>query len=721
MNGLYLYKLISQYKEDVTKDCKLTVNEIDHNFMTLKDADIKSVSYDKVNSIITLVRNDGEEIAVDMSETLDGVTRNLEVEYDSIDGVITISHNGETTVLNGLVTKDNLSVETLTEVISDGSLVGLGAKKSPLKLSPVEKTGVYKPALKLVDTLNGEQLPTVSHRKLGDRYVTHELVNKYGLLYNFPSVRKLNEKLTNGWRVPTKEDWDNMLNAIEPCDEYRNHNSALANNMLGKYAGKLLKANDTWLRVDGCDDDNSTSDVLNESDEFDVELETSRRSVRSKLIDPVGTDNYGMGLLPSGFYDNSDLMGYFLKRGYYWTSSQCNATDVYTKRFDFDKSGVVQTVESPTSYFSIRLVKDYDGSNHFDVEDINGIPYKTVLLPALNTELGHSVWTMDNIAFDDENLDFVVPNNGSSLDSRDAYYINEWNGKEWVKKEMSEGESIVLLTATDGTKGKEYRIIGGKLIEVSQSILSDVINKFEPQIEEIENIIGEGFKDESGNTVPLTEIINNNVDKIDKAQEIIGSGFTDSEGNTISLTEKIANDIDDVDDRLSGLENAIEEEGRERLSAFTEIKAEIKEINDYLDSFEQDIFSAITTEQERAILAENELRDNLNSEIERSKAADSALTTALSEEIDRAKEAESGLTSLIEAETSRAVDAEEILDGKIDDETTRAEQEEAAIKKTLERLVNAGEYDSVNGTLILKADKEDNDIVIQLNGNYGTF
>ena len=29
--GLYYYKLVSEYPEDITKQCKLTINEIDSN------------------------------------------------------------------------------------------------------------------------------------------------------------------------------------------------------------------------------------------------------------------------------------------------------------------------------------------------------------------------------------------------------------------------------------------------------------------------------------------------------------------------------------------------------------------------------------------------------------------------------------------------------------------------------------------------------------------
>ena len=74
MDGLYYYKLVSPYKEDVTKNCKLTVNEIDHNFFTLKESDIKKAEFvrseDKTKSegnlILTLNKIDefsGENVA----------------------------------------------------------------------------------------------------------------------------------------------------------------------------------------------------------------------------------------------------------------------------------------------------------------------------------------------------------------------------------------------------------------------------------------------------------------------------------------------------------------------------------------------------------------------------------------------------------------------------------------------------------------------------------
>ena len=68
MKGLYYYKLQSPYENDVTKNCKLTINEIDHNFLTLKDSDIKSAEFVRETKQLVLTRNDGDTLVVDLSD-----------------------------------------------------------------------------------------------------------------------------------------------------------------------------------------------------------------------------------------------------------------------------------------------------------------------------------------------------------------------------------------------------------------------------------------------------------------------------------------------------------------------------------------------------------------------------------------------------------------------------------------------------------------------------
>ena len=175
-NGLYYYKLQSPYPEDVTKNCKLTINEIDSNFLNLKDVDIKSAEFDRESKTLVLTRNNGEKLIVDLSD----ITYNLSVNTDCSESgyTITMQFDGkdgpQTVVIDKLVTVDNLmsiiGSDILTKVITDGTLKGDGTIDSPLGISGVEKTGMYAPVNGKIDLTNGGRLPEVA--KLGTRYVT---------------------------------------------------------------------------------------------------------------------------------------------------------------------------------------------------------------------------------------------------------------------------------------------------------------------------------------------------------------------------------------------------------------------------------------------------------------------------------------------------------------------------------------------------------------------
>ena len=545
MKGLYLYKAVSPYPEDTTKDCKLTVNEIDSNFLTLKDADIKDVSYNNDTKIMTIARNNGDTIPVDLSDSFEGVVKDLDVEYDSIEGTIRMTYNDKVVTINGLLTEDNIGDDIFKGVVSDGTLQGLGKDASPLGLNPVEKTGLYKPAKKFIDVADGEQLPTMSHRAKGDRYLVRNLVSDYGLLYDFPTVNKIEGDLQGGWRVPTKADWDSMLNAIEPCDEYRNHESAIANQMLGKYAGKELKANKDWLLVEGCDGTET-------DDEFDVVLDGGREP-DAHPVNPTGTDNFGMTLLPGGHYSDCDQYSCFKERGYYWSLTQCNASDVYTKRFDYDKAGVVQTVESPYCYHSLRFVKDYNGSNFHEYEYINGKTYKTVLMPDMKAQFGFAIWTAENAAMTKDGYNYKTPNNGEGINQRNAYYIIEWTGFGWATKEVLEGEGLALNVGLEGETNMIYRVMNGELYSDANTVKDAVLDILQPQLDEI----GEQVEE---NTAAISSITEDVEELFDKYTE---------------LNDKVATEIEDRVNADEALQTAINDEQEARIEKYNELRDDI--------------------------------------------------------------------------------------------------------------------------------------------------
>ena len=538
---LYYYKLVSPYTEDITKNCKLTVNEIDTNFLHLKDEDIKSAEFDKNTNYLILTRNDGEQLVVDLSSLLDNAVKNLSVSYDASTGTIVIRYGDEVTTIDGLVTE--MTLDECKKVITDGSIFGDGTSGAPLGIDKLELTGQYKPAIAFIDftTDPAGQLP--SENALGDRYITLEKRNRAGYLYDFTAVQEIErylQMLNNGWRIPTKEDWDNMLNAIEICDEARNHSSNMANVQLGQLAGKFLKSKDEemhngqlvpiWKKCDettlanccGCDDtiqvgDSYTTVVDNEGDALNV-----------KEVTTSGIDSYGFRVLPTGYHDGCKVQYYCGEKGGLWTNTISQITDVYVKRFDANKAGVVQVAVSPLEMHGLRLVKDYNGNNYHATETISGVTYDTVMMPTIGAQHGYTIWTAANFA--SETAEGTYTEVGDCLDQLVegdglVYYMNYWDGFCWRKKPLEEGDSIVInLAYTDGSghtylnysegltpvHDVEFRIIDGVLVAVNDVLFQSVVTNIEPMFDDIRELV----EDERDRAMEAEALLSDKIDAI---------------------------------------------------------------------------------------------------------------------------------------------------------------------------------------------------------------
>ena len=666
MTGLYFYKLVSPFSEDITKDCKLTVNEIDHNFLTLKNAEIESSEFNADEKQIVITRKNGEKIIMDISPLTDGLTdgmtTNLEVKYDSVDGVIEISFNEEKVVIDKLITKDNLSKEILTKIYTDSTLKGNGTVGNPVMLSESEKTGTFKPAIKVINKINGETLPTDAAK--GDRYVTVESYSDYGYLYNFEGVQKINEDLKEtGWRIPSKEDWDNMLNAVELC-EYRNHDSKINNNILGKVAGKLLKSKDKWLAEGAVEE---------------------KRHIKPlpKPIDPTGTDAYGLSITPAGvgFGLHPVHFNDFGSKGAYWSSTIMYETDVYIKVFDDRVSGVIQMGETPKSHLSIRLVKDYDGKNHNGMENIQGINYKTVLIPSLNVESQHTIWTAANFASDNYKRFAVEPNNGEGVTYSKKHIINEWDGFKWERKELSEGDSIVLLSALNGRTNEEYRIVEGELMSVTDIVIKIISKLFDEEFNQIKADI---------NAI--------NEEQRNQNEEIEGI-----KGKITNIKDTLEAEIERAKEAEKGLEEKLNSEIEK--SEFEDKRIEAK----------------LDAEIERAKGEDVRLETKIDSEINRAKTEEGRLETKIDDEIIRAKDEEARIDSKLEVEIERAkLKEEELASGLTAETEDRKIADNEIIAKAINLNGTVHTYECAKGVFTLQTN-DGTPITIKLDSNYGTF
>lgn len=379
------YKLKSQYEGDITKDSSLTGLEVDNNFNYLEGQDIKTI---KVNE----------------------------------DGLVIEKVNGDALKSENIVTKQNI-VKFLPEnaIYTDGTIKGNGSKKAPLSISSKFKPGCVLPVMAILsDEANLPENP-----EYGDRYVCMRQngYNATGCLYTLSGVKKIMKMLAEkceGWRVATKDDWDGMLNAIEPFKLDRNHQSKKCNVYLGNNAKKVLESSDFNLKYLG----------------------------------------YA--------YDNKDI-SYYESRAGFWTSSAekgiCGELlNAYVKRFDKVCNGVYQDIVDGSTYFSLRLVKDIDNADIPDSESVLGNNYPVVMMPTENG--GSMLWTglnvclteglqhcKDYITFDFLNLAEGLPEeNGEDGKDYSAYgedivFIYEWNGVKWMRYALP--ENILFYDSDD--------------------------------------------------------------------------------------------------------------------------------------------------------------------------------------------------------------------------------------------------------------------------------
>lgn len=401
MDSLFFYKLLSTYPKDITKNCKLLPNEIDHNFATLEDNLISSVTFSNETHNLVLTRMNGEALTVN---------------------------------LDRIVQKPCCCDET--EIV---------AVELPMKLEA--KTGFHKPVNEFINLADkNEGMPYPSTLKVGYRVLSKEYYNENGNLYNFKSAMAINDSLKNGWHIPSLEEWNAMLNEMELCERHKTHDT-LAEGYFGKYAGKFAK-NDKWEKADCIEVDNAVFD------------NGTNEELAEKVINPNGIDKYGLNIGPTGFKRTNcvDLIDEKIDGLYFTTTVNDLFNAPYLKKFKNGKAQVGTLIGSSKNYYAIRLVKEYNSNEYSEYQTIDGLTYRTVVLKGLDGK--YYVWLASN--FRSQRYDYYKLKNESNV----VYYINEWNGEEWLKWRLGEHEEIVVLGNQQQKNAKKYVLIGKDLAEI---------------------------------------------------------------------------------------------------------------------------------------------------------------------------------------------------------------------------------------------------------------
>lgn len=674
INGITYYKLKSPYNGDVTKNCSVSGIEIDNNFFTLEGRDVKSITVDGTDIVLNLLN--GEQLkAVDV---LDNFITNI--SFDKENGILkTYRNNGEVEVFDGFVSiHEHNNHKHLDAVASNETLTGNGTNEKPLKLAEAYKTGQFKPVDKIVTDKKSEK-PFV-----GERVLVSEERSAYGLLYNYSEVIQIACELDNThskWRIPSKADWDDMLNAVEPCTDNKNHDKSTPDRYFGKWAGKLLKSKYYWKDYEGCECDCKDD----EDEEMDGchcgkhrickptycgEFDTCH--FKAGKFNTQGIDKYGFTVLPSGYTDDGGIMNYFGERACFWTSTNMEYTNIFTKRFEYNSNKVYQGIVPAKCRMSLRLVKDYTGDNYTESENILGQNYPTVLMPSVKN--GKAVWTSINIYYTspsckgchcgcncmNDNLD-PTPNPNDILIKK--YYIDEWNGFKWLRNEFKEGDSVVVKITPDGKKDIEYRLVEGELKSVPAMVENTVVNEITPIITDMENRFTEALNQEK----------------------------TNRENADTELQNQITAEVQRATDKDVYLETTLGNFGKETAKAF-------ETLNNAIVTSVNNINTALQTEAETRAAADEELQRKID---ENGQNLINAVAE-IKEEITRLDGVDGEIKEALATETQERKAKDEELDGDLLDNA-----------KTV--------FDAENGIIRLKSKDGSNDIDIQLTMNFGQF
>lgn len=622
IDGITYFRKNSPYPGDVTKNCALDGVEVDNNFFVLEGRDIKTLRVEGSDIVVELQNGKVMRSVNALKDVTDlKHTAVSELEFDKESGVLKFVRNGEQVAITGFATESKSEPSTVVTVAVDDSLKGNGLTATPISISPIFKTGQYEPVKKIISVVDGDSIPTCETLAVGDRYLTKEYVSVYGMLYNYNAVKKIAcdlDKANSPWRIPTKEDWDDMLNAVEPCPKNKNHNSATSNKYLGAWAGKLLKSTDLWLHsttIDTCGNDtcinydavscgncNNACESIYCGKVCDNECrcrdcgncDNGCGCCDCGNCDNRGLDTFGFHIVPAGYADDGRNFVFFGERAYFWTATNSNCENVYVKRFEYNRNSVYQNIIAGQNYLSLRLVKDYNGHNYHESEKILSDQYPTVMMPSVKN--GHSIWTSVNVSLGC-GCGRIEPNNGLALAHTTKFYLNEWDGKEWLRNELKDGESVVIKKAPNGQTNAEYRLSDGKLINVGQITYEAVINDINPKLDEL------GTK--------IDNEINRSIAKDEAFEDTINDELRPN-------ITKNSNDIATVNTNL--------------VSAIGNINEAIKTVNDNLVDAVNTINGGIATEIQERKDADKEIKDSLDQEIERATTKDNELATAIAEE-----------------------------------------------------------------------------------------
>lgn len=688
VEGVTYFKLKSEFDGDYTKHCGLLGEEIDENFYFLRGYDIESITVDEDrNLVINRVDKDYEPLVVNIGEELGQPS----FKFNKETGVITVTYpDGTTSTMEGfLVEGKDIRIAT------DSTMNGNGTMYNPLRISPIETTGTFAPADEYFDLTNVAEMPIGKGK--GYRVVTKEKIDNFGCLYPFSAVKKIQNALTisgSQWRVPTKKDWDELLNALE-CAEDRNH-SANTCTWLGKVAGAGLKSTKMW----------------NEYETLPTEVPTNGQDIKGLTIYPVGITPDRNEILNEREKGNFDAEGFGQITGM-WSNTLTEEGNAYVKLFGYNSAKVDQDTYGVGARMSIRLVKDYAYSNYNEIENILGFPYPTTLVYGIHDDYDYAkIWTTINFYSDAQTLDGIRSQEWSAVTDSDRgikiiYFINEWDGTEWHKKPMENGDSVIIVDR-EGKPYHEWRIIEGELIDTAEALAMEFERDFAEVKEDIAELSAttKELVQFSGWVVEtINEFSAATEEHINRIDEAIAKEVEDRTNGDKKLLEAIQNEgaiRKSVDDQLL---EAIRAEGQTRKESDDQLLATIQDEVNIRKNVDEQLRESIQDEADQrkksddellnAIQTETQLRDAACKQLQNGIITESELRYKVDQELSDAIKKETEVRASVDEQLSVAISNEATMRKSVDDQLLSAIRNEGVIRKN---------NDVIPGTYVLSGD-----------------
>lgn len=440
------------------------------------------------------------------------------------------------------------------------------------------KTGTYAPVKEYIDITSTGKLPDSSTLPKGYRIVTKEREQRFGRLYTYDEVQAIKKALVDTgskWRIPTKEDWDTMLNSIED-EGFRNH-SSVGGGYYGNRAAYALKGVDN-LWVDGVSDN---------KDDYDF------------CVLPLGYADY-RAILLNGMDGNKDVEG-FGKCAAFWTDTKVSpdmeGSPIYAKCFWYGSGKVMQQALAPQSRLSLRLVCDFEvGFDEY--EPILGDYYHCGPVYAGDYDNHNAtIWTLSNINTVVGGSDFGYISNEwkDTIDSVISFYINEWTGDRWLRHRMREGDSVVVIN-TEDAYNHEYRIYvqDGEMVLVDSvkyigdDILNIVRDNLKPLVEESVAPFESRISDNENNILSLSAVSESQANEIAKNHGLIES----LSASVISSDEEIKETVSankaetdaaltSLNEKIDNLQDAVIDNEKTTAYALNDLDSRIKTLSGY--------------------------------------------------------------------------------------------------------------------------------------------